>query len=394
MRTNIPGQEGQGSASFFEKKEAKKLPHLSPGETGEAHMCRLGLPVTDIPGCQTDKKFFASFFQKRSACLLLLAILLLAAHPVSAQTRLTFGTDWLAEAEHGGFYQALALGFYKRHGLDVTIRMGGPGTNSEQLVAAGVTDVQLSSGSFGALTALSQDIPIVAVAAYFQKDPQVLIAHPGAGNDSLAALKGKPIMISAGARSGYWLFLKARFGFSDTQIRPYNFSMAPFLADRGAIQQGFVSSEPFQIERQSGTKPVVHLLADSGFANYSTVILATRKMVSEKPALVRAFIEASTEGWYSYLYGDPAPGNALIRAANRDISEEVLANAAAVMRQYGIVDSGDSLTKGIGVMTEARWQAFFDTMVQAGLYKPGLPWRQAFTLEFVGTGHGLDLKPR
>ena len=314
--------------------------------------------------------------------------------PASAQTKVTFGTDWLAEAEHGGFYQALAMGFYRNHGLDVTIRTGGPGVNSEQLVAAGITDFQLSSGGFGALNVVAQDIPVVAVAAYFQKDPQVLIAHPGAGNDTLAAMKGKPIMVSAGARSGYWLFLKAQFGFSDTQIRPYNYSSAPFLADKTAIQQGFVSSEPYQIERLSGQKPVVHLLADSGFANYSTVIMATRKQVEARPHIVRAFIEASTEGWYSYLYGDPAPGDRLIRQANRDMPQDVLDNARATMKHYGIVDSGDSLTLGIGSMTETRWRGFFETMARAGLYRADLPWQRAFVLDFVNQRHGMEMKPK
>ncbi len=329
-----------------------------------------------------------------TALLAACAALAFANIPASAQTKVTFGTDWLAEAEHGGFYQALAMGFYRKHGLDVTIRMGGPGTNSEQLVAAGVTDFQLSSGGFGALNVVAQDIPVVAVAAYFQKDPQVLIAHPGAGNDTLAAMKGKPIMVSAGARSGYWLFLKAQFDFSDTQIRPYNYSSAPFLADKNAIQQGFVSSEPYQIERLSGQKPVVHLLADAGFSNYSTVIMVTRKQVEARPEVVRAFIEASTEGWYSYLFGDPAPGDRLIRQANKDMPQDVLDNARATMQHYGIVDSGDSLTLGIGAMTETRWGGFFETMTRAGLYRADMPWRKAFVLDFVNQGHGLEMKPK
>jgi NitT/TauT family transport system substrate-binding protein len=328
------------------------------------------------------------------AARFLLTAMLLATCPAWAQTKLTFGTDWLAEAEHGGFYQAVAMGFYKKHGLDVTIRMGGPGVNADQLVAAGVTDLQMSSGSFGVLNMRQQDIPVIAVAAFFQKDPQVLISHSGAGNDSLAAMKGKPIMISAGARSGYWLFLRSKFGFTDDQIRPYNFSMAPFLASKSAIQQGFVSSEPYQIERQSGEKPLVHLLADNGYSSYSNVVLVTRKLVSEKPEIVRAFIEASTEGWYSYLYGDPAPGNALIRQANKDITQDTLDNSVKAMKQYGIADSGDSLTLGLGAMTEARWKAFFDTMVQAGLYKPDLDWKGAYTLDFVNKKYGIEMKPK
>lgn len=324
----------------------------------------------------------------------LLIALLAAMTPAAAQTKFTFGTDWLAEAEHGGFYQALALGFYKKHGLDVTIKMGGPQTNGNAAIASGLVDAQLSSGSFAAISMVQQGIPVIAVAALFQKDPQVLISHPGAGADTLAAMKGRPIMMSLGARNGYWLFLKSKFGFTDDQIRPYNFSMAPFIADKTAILQGFVSSEPYQIERESGEKPVVTLLADSGFNNYSNVILMQTKLVAQRPEVARGFIEASIEGWYSYMYGDPAPGNALIRAANKDMPQGLIDNGIKVMRDYGIVDSGDSLTGGIGTMTLARWQSFYTVMAEAGLYPKGIDISKAFTTQFVGQGHGLDMKPR
>ena len=323
---------------------------------------------------------------------LLAALFALLAGPAMAQTKVVFGTDWLAEAEHGGFYQALANGYYKAHGLDVTIRMGGPQTNPPQQVATGVVDFQLSSGSFGAMAMAQQDIPVVAVAAFFQKDPQVLISHPGTGADTLAEMKGRPIMISAATRAGSWLFLKGKFGFTDDQIRPYNFSVAPFLADKTAIEEGFVSSEPYEIEKATGIKPVVNLLADNGYASYSTVILTQTRTVRERPEVVRAFIEASIEGWRSYME-NPAPGNALIRKENPDIAQDVLDNSVAVMRQYGIVDSGDSLTLGLGAMTDARWKGFFDTMVKAGLYKPDLDYHKAYTLQFVDQKYGLATKP-
>jgi len=333
-------------------------------------------------------------FRRLAAPAFALMALGLLATPAAAQTKFTFGTDWLAEAEHGGFYQAVAMGFYKKHGLDVTIKMGGPQINGNAAIAAGIVDGQMSSGSFGALSMVQQDIPVVAVAAYFQKDPQVLISHPGQGSDTIAQMKGKPIMISAGARSGYWLFLRAKFGFTDDQMRPYNFSMAPFLADKTTIQQGFVSSEPYQIERAGGEKPVVNLLADSGYTSYSNVVLVQKKMVAEHPDVVKAFVEASTEGWYSYLYGDPTPGNALIRAANKDMTQETIDNALKVMKAYGIADSGDSLTTGLGTMTEARWQDFLNVMTSAGLYKPGLDVKQAFTTQFVNKGYGMEMKPK
>ena len=324
--------------------------------------------------------------------LLAAAVLAMLAIPASAQTKIVFGTDWLAEAEHGGFYQALAKGFFKAHGLDVTIRMGGPQVNPSQQVAAGLVDFQLSSGSFAAMALAQQGIPVLAVAAFFQKDPEVLISHPGTGADSIAAMKGRPIMLSTANRNGSWLFLKAKFGFTDDQMRPYNFSVAPFLADKNAIEMGFVSSEPFQIEKASGVKPVVNLLADAGFDGYSNVILAQARTVRDRPQVVQAFIDASIEGWRSYME-DPAPGDALIRKDNPDIGQDVLDNSVRVMRQFGIVDSGDSLTLGLGAMTDARWKGFFDTMVQAGLYQPDLDYRRAFTLQFVDAKHGMAAKP-
>src|SRR3984957_13696615 len=193
----------------------------------------------------------------------------------------SFGTDWKAEAEHGGYYQAIATGIYKKYGLDVTLRQGGPQVNHAQLLAAGVLDFNIASNSFGSLNFAQQNIPMVAVAALFQKDPSVLIAHPGVGNDSLAALKGKPIMISGDTRAGSWLFLKQTFGYTDDQIRPYNFSVAPFLADKQAIQQGYLSSEPYTIEK-AGVKPVVLLIADSGYASYGSAIPTALKLAQEK----------------------------------------------------------------------------------------------------------------
>src|SRR6266571_9352539 len=192
-----------------------------------------------------------------------------------------FGTDWKAEAEHGGFYQAIATGIYKRHGLDVRLRPGGPQVNHAQLLAAGVLDFNIASNSFVPLNFVREKIPMVAVAAIFQKDPSVLIAHPGQGEDSLAALKGKPIMISGDTRVTSWLFLKEKFGYSDDQIRPYSFSVAPFLADSKAIQQGYLTSEPFTIEKE-GVMPVVMLFADAGYSSYGALIETSQRLVGEK----------------------------------------------------------------------------------------------------------------
>jgi NitT/TauT family transport system substrate-binding protein len=299
-----------------------------------------------------------------------------------------FGTDWKAEAEHGGYYQAIATGIYKRHGLTVDLQPGGPQVNHSQLLAAGVLDFNIASNSFIPLNYIHENIPMVAVAAMFQKDPSVLIAHPGQGDNSFAALKGRPIMIGSDTRVTSWLFLKEKFGYTDAQIRPYTFSVAPFLADPKAIQQGYLTSEPFTIE-QAGVKPVVLLLADAGYSGYGGLIATSQKLVHQTPDLVQRFVNASIEGWYSFLYGDPKPADALIKRDNPDMTDALLAYGRGKMTQYGIIDSGDAKKLGIGAMTTARWKDFFDTMAKAGLYPKDMKWREAFTLDFVDKKVGM-----
>lgn len=308
--------------------------------------------------------------------------------PARAADRVIFGTDWKAQAEQGGFYQALATGIYAKYRLDVSIQSGGPQVNQAQLLAAGRLDFNLASNSFIALNYVAENVPMVAIAAIFQKDPAVLIAHPGQGIDSPAALKGKPIMIGADTRIGYWQFLKLKFAFADNQIRPYTFSIAPFLADRSSAQQGYLGSEPFLIEKQ-GIEPVVLLLADSGYRSYGAVVETSTKLATARPDLAQRFVDASIEGWYSYLFGDPSPGNALIKANNPEMTDDLLAYGIAAMKRHGIVGSGDAVRYGIGAMNEGRWREFFETMSQAGVYPADLDWRRAFSLRFVNKGVGL-----
>ena len=311
----------------------------------------------------------------------------LALPRAAAAEAVNFGTDWKAEAEHGGFYQAIATGIYKRYGLEVSLRPGGPQVNHAQLLAAGVLDFNIASNSFVPLNFTAEKIPMVAVAAIFQKDPSVLIAHPGQG-DSLAALKGRPIMISGDTRVTSWLFLKQKFGYTDDQIRPYGFSVAPFLADKKAIQQGYLTSEPFTIEKE-GVRPVVLLLADAGYGSYGALIETSEKLVRDKPDLVQRFVDASIEGWYGYLNGDPTPGNALIKRDNPEMNDALIAYGIAKIKEYGVVDSGDAKKDGIGAMSEARWREFFDTMTRAGLYPADMDFRSAFALQFVNKKVGM-----
>ena len=316
----------------------------------------------------------------------LVAAAALALTPARAQEldKILFATDWLAEAEHGGFYQALAQGIYRRHGLDVEIRQGGPQVNGLQLLAANRLDVAMAD-ALQVLSAVERNVPLVAIAATFQKNPTVIIAHPGVAQ--LADLKGKPIAIAAASNTTFWPWLRQRYGFTDDQKRPYGFSVQPFLADPTLSQQGFATSEPFSIE-QGGVKPVVFLLADLGYPPYSETLAVTRKALAARRDALERFIRASAEGWKSYL-ANPAPGNALIKRANPQMSDALLAYGVAKLKQYRIVEGGDANTAGLLTMTAARWDATIDFLRKAKLTKPGVDYTRAYTLDLVKSIHVL-----
>ncbi|WP_284176962.1 ABC transporter substrate-binding protein [Rhabdaerophilum sp. SD176] len=311
---------------------------------------------------------------------------------VSAQTldKVSYQTNWRAQAEHGGFYYAVANGIYKKYGIDANIRMGGPQQNPSQLLLGGAVDM-IMSNSFEAIRYVEQKLPFLCIASIFQKDPQVIICHPGQGNDDFAALKGKPILVGAAGRTSYWPFLKAKFGYSDEQIRPYTFNMAPFLADKKVCQQGFLSSEPFAIQKEGGVTPLVHLIADAGFANYNTTINISEKMVKEKKDVVQRFVTASLEGWAAYMKNGPenAAANALIKRDNPDMTDDKIAYAIKVMTERGIVMSGDALKLGVGAMTDARWETFYKDMNGAGVFPAGIDFKKAYSLEFINKGVGV-----
>jgi NitT/TauT family transport system substrate-binding protein len=298
----------------------------------------------------------------------------------SAQTpdRLTFATDWLAQAEHGGFYQALAEGTYKKYGLDVTLKMGGPQVNGLQLLAARQLDVVMGD-ALQVISAIEQNVPVTAIAATFQKNPTAIIAHPGIAK--LEDLKGQPIAIGAASNTTFWPWLKQRYGFTDSQKRPYGFSVQPFLADKTLSQQGFATSEPFSIEK-AGVKPVVFLLADLGYPPYSEALVVTRDTLSKRADVLQRFVRASAEGWKSYL-ANPAPGNALIMRDNPQMSDELLAYSHRKMKEYVLVSGGDAAQQGVLTMTDARWRQTLDFLRAAGLTKAGTDYANAYTLSIV-----------
>ena len=305
--------------------------------------------------------------------------------PVQAQAleAVVFATDWKAQAEQGGFYQAKALGLYEKAGLDVTLRGGGPGVNIPQLLGAGAIDFGMGSNSFIPLNMVRAGVPAKAVMAAFQKDPQVLITHPRDDISTLADIKERPVMIADASVNAFWVWLRAKYDFSDRQIRKYTFNLAPFLVNKEAIQQGYVTSEPYTIATRGGFEPQVFLLSDYGYPSYAAMVLAQNQMIEQRPELVQAFVNASIEGWQSYVYGDPTPGNQLILAANPEMRQDIINQAIEQIRSRAMLASSDTEKNGLGAMSRARWQSFFTTMSENGVYRKSLDWQNAFTTKFV-----------
>jgi NitT/TauT family transport system substrate-binding protein len=290
---------------------------------------------------------------------LLAACGLAFAFAAQAEEKFTYMTNWYAQAEHGGFYQAVATGIYKKYGLDVSIRMGGPQVNVMQLMAAGQADCIMGSSDLQVVITRAGGVPVTTVASVFQKDPQVLISHDDV--DGFEQMKDKTIFIAPSAQRGYWLWLKQKYGFTDAQTRPYTFNIQPFVADKNAVQQGYLTSEPFAIQK-AGIKAKAHLFADKGWTSYATTISCMDSTVKNRKAAVGAFVRASMEGWKSYL-ADPAPGNALIKKDNPSMTDEQLAYSVQKLKEMGIVTSGDAGKYGIGTMDEKRIAANYKFLV-------------------------------
>jgi NitT/TauT family transport system substrate-binding protein len=327
-----------------------------------------------------------------------LSVAIAAALSASAQAqqldKVTFATNWVAQAEHGGFYQALADGTYRKRGLDVTILPGGPNVNHRLQLIARKVEFYMSANTLQAFDAAAQNIPTLVVAAMFQKDPQVLLAHPGQGIEKFEDLKKLTLLISKEGAASYFQWMKHDFGFREQQVKPYTFNPQPFLADKRTAMQGYVTSEPYAIETQGGFKPKIFLLADQGWGSYSTLIETRRDLVETKPDLVQRFVDASAIGWMNYLYGDNSAANARIKRDNPEMTDTRIAYSIAKMKEYGIVDSGDAIKGGVGAMTDARMKSFFDKMAASGVVKGFVDYKKAYSLQFVNKGVGVDLRPK
>jgi NitT/TauT family transport system substrate-binding protein len=311
-----------------------------------------------------------------------------------AQQAVTFATNWKAQAAHGGFYQAVADGTYKKHGLDVTIRQGGPQVNNRPLLPAKRIDFLMTGNLLHSFDNVKNGVPVVVVAAMFQKDPQALMAHPGQGYENFASLKNAPTaFIAKDGQFSWWQWLKVVHGFKDEALKPYNYNLGPFLAQPKTIQQGYSVAEPIYIKEQGKFAPIVHLLADHGFSTYSTLIETRTETVKNNPELVQRFVDASIIGWVNFMYGDRSAANALMMKDNPEISLAEIEASVVLMKQQGIVDSGKAQNQGIGAMSSARIQDFYQQMVKAGLYKANeVDLAKVATTEFVNKQTGVALK--
>lgn len=316
---------------------------------------------------------------ERLATLLGLALAACAATAQPKPAPVSMTLNWFPQADHGGYFAAKAEGLYDKAGLDVTLRPGGPQVNVHQLLAAGQTDFIMGT-QMRTLNARAQGIPIVSVAAWFQKDPQTMLVHDGAGNDSLAALKGKPIYLPGIARNNYWPWLKSRFGLGDDQIKPYDPSFRALAMDKTAASQGYLTIDAYQMDKL-GVKSRSLLLADYGWNAYVSTLDTTEKVIAERPEMVRAFVKATAEGWKRYL-ANPAPAHALIKQMNPQQEDALMNVSYKIIREAGLVDSGDAKAGKLGVMTDARWEGFLKDMVAAGALA-SQDVKKAYPLQFV-----------
>jgi NitT/TauT family transport system substrate-binding protein len=317
------------------------------------------------------------------AGLIVSGLALTAATAASAAEKIRYSMNWVPEGEHCGFYQAKAAGYYDKAGLDVELKGAGPDVNVALLVGTGQLELGMGS-SFTSINMVAQGIPGITVASMFQKDPQTLVAHSGQGIKTLADVKGKPVMIAKFAQQEFWQFLKQKFAFTDDQLRPYTYSVAPFLADEAAIEQGYVTEDEYQLKSQMKTPPEIMLLADYGYQNYATTIFGMRPWVEAHGDAVKAFIKATAQGYQDCLDGKADAGEKLLHTANPDEPEGLFQFKIKQMKERNMLTGGDAEKLGIGAMSDARWKDFFDTMSASGVYKKDLDYKSAYTLKYLG----------
>ena len=316
----------------------------------------------------------------------------LTSQMVNAADKVVMGTNWLAQGGHGGFYQAVADGTYTKHGLDVEIMMGGPQMNNRPMLIAGKLDFLMTGNLLLSFDNVRNGIPTMVVAAFFQKDPQAMLAHDG-NYEKFSDLTSAPtILVSKDGQFSFWKWMVNAHGFRDEQVKPYAYNLAQFLQDEKMVQQAYGTAEPIYAAA-AGADPKTFLLADNGWTTYSTTIEARNEMVENNPDLVQRFVSASIEGWYNFLYGDRTAAYELIMKDNPEMTKEKLDKEMAQFEKLGIIDVGDAINNGIGAMSMDRVKAFHKLAVDSGIIEEGsVDVNKVATDKFVNKGHGLDIK--
>jgi len=316
--------------------------------------------------------------------LVLLLSFLLLTENANANNKMIFATNWVAQPEHGGFYQALVDDEYSKCGLNVEIIQGGPNSNNRAKLITKKIDLYMGGNLIQLINARSENIPIKMVASFFQKDPQIIISHPDGNLKNWESIKdADPIFISDLGLVTFYKWMEKEYGFKSSKRRPYLFNPSPFLANVNSAQQGYLTSEPYVIKRELGIEPNIFLLAEHGFDTYATTIEVLDETITNRQEDIQCFIDASEIGWRNYLYGDSSKANELIKKENPDMTDEKINYSISKLKQYGIVDSGDTLKNRIGYFSPKRIQAFYKKMLEYDVVKELDNIDDIFTQKFI-----------
>ena len=317
--------------------------------------------------------------------IVLAAALALSAGPAVAQekklTPVRFTLNWIPTPDHSGYYAAKIGGIYEKYGLDVEIRPGGPQVNVHQLLAAKQTDMIMGT-TMRAFNARHEGIPIVTVASWYQKDATTFMLHPDNKASNLADLKANQVMIPNISKVNYWPWMKAKFGFSDDQLKPYDFAYRSWALNPNAISQGYITSDKPNMAGVGVPNGRSMLLADHGWNQYINTVDVLEEMIEKKPEVIRAFLRATAEGWRQYLK-DPTATNAELTRLNPDLSRETAAYGYEVITTYRLLGVASADEGKIGTISDARLKAFAEEMVKAGAIPASDAYEKSYTLKFM-----------
>lgn len=290
-----------------------------------------------------------------------------------------FQTDWFPEPEHGGYYQALAQGYYAGEGLDVEILPGGPNSGSLTAVATGRADLGMGNGN-DVITAIARGVPVRIVAAEMQHDAQGILFHEEHPIRTVHDLDGRIIM--AGPASVWVQLIQQRYGIKFS-LHPLAGDLARFMNDRTFLQQCFVTNEPY-FARQRGARADA-VLVSSLCPDYDPyrVIYAGRSFLAQHPEVVGHFVRASIRGWTDYLTGDPAPAHAMLGRLRPDLPAGFMASSIKAMRDHRLVLGDPARGERMGLLTRERLQRQIALLREMGVLDKSVTVDDVATLEFI-----------